>query len=105
MFNSPWLRGFALAAGVLLHGDFASAGTLTTLYAFTGGTDGGEPASALIPGPNGSLYGTTALGGQFPNSNGYGTVFQLSPPVGRRSRCSKPSFLAGLVIGSCDAHQ
>jgi uncharacterized repeat protein (TIGR03803 family) len=45
------------------------------LYTFTGGSDGGGPEARVIIGPNGSLYGTTTNGG-----NGYGTVFQLSPP-------------------------
>jgi uncharacterized repeat protein (TIGR03803 family) len=49
--------------------------TETTLYAFSGATDGGGPAGALTFGRSGSLYGTTAYGGEF----GYGTVFQLSP--------------------------
>ncbi len=51
-------------------------GTWTTdwLYSFTGGADGSEPASALIRGPGGALYGTTIYGG-----TGYGTVFKFVP--------------------------
>ena len=44
------------------------------LYNFTGTVDGALPQS-LIAGPNGVLYGTTALGGAFNN----GVLFQLSP--------------------------
>jgi len=40
-----------------------TAGTLTTLYSFTGGTDGGIPQSALIQHTNGLLYGNTFIGG------------------------------------------
>jgi len=48
---------------------------LHPIYIFTGGSDGGWPAARVIFGPNGTLYGTTQIGG-----NGYGTVFQLTPP-------------------------
>jgi|SRR5271167_4589392 len=44
----------------------------TTLYSFTGGTDGGNSYARVIFGPDGSLYGTT--------SEGSGTVFNLKPP-------------------------
>jgi uncharacterized repeat protein (TIGR03803 family) len=40
-----------------------TGGTLTTLYSFTGGTDGGIPQSALIQHTNGLLYGNTFTGG------------------------------------------
>jgi hypothetical protein len=36
---------------------------LTTLYAFMGGTDGGDPTGTPLLGPDGSLYGGAALGG------------------------------------------
>jgi hypothetical protein len=44
------------------------------LYAFTGGLDGGLPRGTLIFGPNGSLYGTTNVGGAYDNN---GVAFQL----------------------------
>jgi uncharacterized repeat protein (TIGR03803 family) len=47
--------------------------TLTTLYAFTGGVDGGNPNGALIKNGRKGFYGTTAVGGAF----GYGVVFRL----------------------------
>jgi len=40
-----------------------TGGTLTTLYTFTGGTDGGIPQSALRQHTNGLLYGDTFMGG------------------------------------------
>ncbi len=53
------------------------------LYSFRGGTDGEFPVAALTIGSNGSLYGTTAGGGQgtcsFYQSTGCGTVFNLKP--------------------------
>jgi len=45
----------------------------STLYNFTGGTDGGEPDSTLIQDSTGNLYGTTYRGGAY----GLGTVFKV----------------------------
>lgn len=50
--------------------------TQTTLYAFTGGNDGGIPQAGLVRDTKGNLYGTTYAGG----SAGDGVVFELSPP-------------------------
>ena len=47
---------------------------ITTLYAFGGGNDGGNP-NGLIQAASGILYGTTQSGG----SNQSGTVFQMPP--------------------------
>ncbi|MGO9516897.1 MAG: choice-of-anchor tandem repeat GloVer-containing protein, partial [Candidatus Korobacteraceae bacterium] len=53
------------------------------LYSFHGGSDGEFPVAAMTIGSNGSLYGTTAGGGQgtctFNPSTGCGTVFNLKP--------------------------
>jgi uncharacterized repeat protein (TIGR03803 family) len=51
-----------------------TSGTLTTLYSFTGGNDGGHPYGALVQGTGGLLYGTTETDG----SSSYGTVFQIT---------------------------
>jgi hypothetical protein len=53
-----------------------SGGAFTTLYRFTGGTDGDSPQAALIQASNGNFYGTTLWGGV----NGNGTVFGLKSP-------------------------
>ena len=50
--------------------------TKTTLYQFTGGQDGGQPASALVRDSAGNYYGSTTTGG--PGGVG-GTIFELSP--------------------------
>jgi hypothetical protein len=61
------------------------AWTKTTLYAFSGGTDGATPYDGPILDKAGNLYGTTAIGGtgQCKNSNGTvigcGTVFEIAP--------------------------
>jgi uncharacterized repeat protein (TIGR03803 family) len=44
-----------------------------TLYEFQGGSDGSNPTGPLTWGPDGSLYGTTEVGGI------RGTVFKLTP--------------------------
>jgi uncharacterized repeat protein (TIGR03803 family) len=49
-------------------------GTLTSLYSFSGGNDGGNPEAGLVQGSDGSFYGTTYDGG----TNGMGTVFRLT---------------------------
>jgi uncharacterized repeat protein (TIGR03803 family) len=49
-----------------------AAGTLTVLYSFTGGADGGTPLAGLIRDSAGNLYGTAATGG-----TGLGVVFKL----------------------------
>ncbi|HUZ93618.1 MAG TPA: choice-of-anchor tandem repeat GloVer-containing protein [Edaphobacter sp.] len=51
-----------------------SFGNVTILYSFTGQSDGSWPESALIQGPDGSLYGTTAYGGV----NDDGVIFRIS---------------------------
>ena len=51
-------------------------GVLTTLYSFTGGSDGAYPRAALVQGSDGYFYGTTSEGGG--TNGGYGTVFRIS---------------------------
>jgi uncharacterized repeat protein (TIGR03803 family) len=54
-------------------------GTLTTIYSFSGGDDGYYPATALVQGRDGYLYGTTEYGGTFNVQNeGCGTVFKIA---------------------------
>jgi uncharacterized repeat protein (TIGR03803 family) len=52
-------------------------GTLTTIYSFSGGSDGYAPAGALVRGSDGALYGVTThnvfAGFQF-----YGTIFRVT---------------------------
>jgi uncharacterized repeat protein (TIGR03803 family) len=51
----------------------AQAQTFTVLHRFTGGRDGAEPPTGVLPDAAGNLYGVTQFGGSF----GYGTVFGL----------------------------
>jgi uncharacterized repeat protein (TIGR03803 family) len=50
-------------------------GEVTTVYSFTGGSDGGHPAANLILAGDGNFYGTTANGGAYDD----GTVFKMAP--------------------------
>lgn len=50
--------------------------TFTPLYKFAGGNDGSNPYAGVAIGLDGTLYGTTAHGGD----HGQGTVFNLKPP-------------------------
>lgn len=65
--------GLAFTA-VLLLGVLAQAQTFTTLYIFTGGSDGANPYAGVIQDEYGNLYGTTLQGG-FSNM---GVVYQVS---------------------------
>ncbi len=51
--------------------------TFAPLHAFGGSGDGAQPVAPVVIGRNGSLYGTTQVGGSGPH--GYGTVFSLTP--------------------------
>ena len=53
----------------------AGTNTLSTLYSFTGGSDGGNPMGNLIFDASGNLYGTTS--GNYGES-GSGTVFEIA---------------------------
>jgi uncharacterized repeat protein (TIGR03803 family) len=55
-------------------------GELTTLHQFTG-PDGATPVDALVQGPDGNFYGTTAWYGANSNycAKGCGTIFSITP--------------------------
>jgi len=63
-----------LSVLLLVAGQPGQAQTLTTLYSFTGSTDGATPIGGLIFDPQGNLYGATYDGGAY----GYGTVFEFT---------------------------
>ena len=52
--------------------------TLTTLWQFSGGADGGTPVAGLVEGSGSNFFGTTQVGGM----SGSGTVFSISASGG-----------------------
>lgn len=70
-------HGYGTVFRMTLHG---SSWLLSPLYSFTGGTDGSDPETRVVFGPDGSLYGTTNVG----------TVYNLRPAATRQ-----PSALVG----------
>ena len=60
--------------GVVFRLSRAGSGwVLTTLYSFFNAVNGAGPLSGVVFGPEGSLYGTTSIGGEY----GQGTVYRL----------------------------
>jgi uncharacterized repeat protein (TIGR03803 family) len=75
----------------------AGSWTESSLYAFTGGSDGGLPVAPLSFDSAGSLYGTTSSGG---DPNCYcGVTFKLTPTAGSWSERVLHSF-TGTADGS-----
>ena len=71
------VNGGASGKGVVFMVD--ASGKETTLYSFTGGTDGANPYAGLLRDSKGRLYGTTYGGGSTACSGGCGVVFRLIP--------------------------
>jgi uncharacterized repeat protein (TIGR03803 family) len=76
-------------------------GTLTTVHSFDGGAGGAYAQAGLNQGISGIVYGTTEQGG----TNGYGTIFQITPTGALTTLHSFDSTdgaypRAGLVIAS-----
>jgi hypothetical protein len=74
----------------------ASGPSEKNIYSFQWGDDGAEPGGNLVADSAGNLYGTTAIGGGATacqnggtQTQGCGTVFELSPPAGGRGTWSE----------------
>ena len=86
-FYGTTLKGGANGAGAFFQ--FTTAGVLTPLYSFgPTASDAQSPQAALVQGPNGNFYGTSASGG----STNSGTIFELTPAGAERLLYS---FLGG----------
>ena len=88
MTHTPW-QVFRLSSCIALAAIPAAghAGTLTTLHAFTGLTDGAIPVGSLRY-LNGSLYGTAQFGGTTGTANcpdGCGVIFKTNPKSGKQT--------------------
>lgn len=53
--------------------------TYTSLYNFTGGSDGAHPYSTVSIDPNGNLFGTASAGGEGCYGDGCGVVWEITP--------------------------
>jgi uncharacterized repeat protein (TIGR03803 family) len=76
-FWTMMVPGVLVVAAMLTASSWATPAE-KSVYSFTGGNDGGDPASQLIFDSAGNAYGTTVTGGL----SDCGTVFQLSPGGG-----------------------
>jgi uncharacterized repeat protein (TIGR03803 family) len=72
-FYGTTYQGGSAGNGVIF--EMTAAGGLTSLYAFTNGADGANPAGGLAQGSDGNFYGSTVNGG----ANHVGVLFRLSP--------------------------
>jgi uncharacterized repeat protein (TIGR03803 family) len=72
LYGSTFQGGGVSESGTIFR--ISPSGAFRSLYAFTGGSDGGYPSAALTLGDDGKLYGTTFSGGV----NFVGNVFQIT---------------------------
>lgn len=73
-YSTTWSGG--LGQGTVFKFSHQGSGwVVTPLYAFHG-QDGSGPQLGLIFGPDGTLYGTTSIGGD----TGFGVIYNLRPP-------------------------
>lgn len=110
MKSAVWSVGLALCAlSASTPALAAPTVTITTVYAFKGGTDGSGPSDTLTF-YNGALYGTTGGGG----TTGNGTIFAIDAQTGNESiiysfqsggdgswpQDSTLNFLNGIIYGT-----
>src|ERR1700686_778488 len=69
--------------------------TLTVLYSFTSGLDGGQPYKGVTLDSHGNLYGTTVTGGVGGCEGGCGVVYKLTHSHGSWNQSVIYSFTAG----------
>ena len=76
LYGTTFIGGGANGYGTVYKLAHQGSGwVLTPLHNFQGDNDGAYPYARVVFGPDGSLYGTTAFGG----NGGLGTVFRLRP--------------------------
>lgn len=73
--------GLPLLAAALVIPCMGGTATLNTLYNFTDLADGAFPTAGLAMSSEGTLYGTTSIGGTY----GYGSIFEVIPAAGGTS--------------------
>ena len=98
--NGPYYNFGGCGVIYKLSRDAAGQWRKTTIYSFTGSTDGANPASNLIIDAAGNLYGTTQAGGNLSGCSkiGCGVAFRLShTPTGWHERVLH-------AFGAAEAH-
>jgi len=77
-FYGTTYEGGSVTAGAVFK--VTPSGTATTLYSFTGGSDGAYPYAPPVEGNDGNFYGTTTAGGNTVKCNsGCGTIYKITP--------------------------
>src|SRR5579863_7893537 len=77
-WGGSYLCGYDNGCGTIFRLTPSANGTWTEKVLYSFGSQGCEPAAALILDAAGNLYGTTAGGGEF----GWGAAFELKPQAG-----------------------
>jgi uncharacterized repeat protein (TIGR03803 family) len=78
--TTGWSYTFAGLPAHVWQPQIPTSVVFTSLYSFTGGSDGANPVDALVQGSDGNFYGTAGAGGAYTNQygRGLGTVFKIS---------------------------
>ena len=77
-FYGTTYEGGSVTAGTVFK--VTPGGTYTTLYSFTGGSDGAYPFAPPVEGNDGNFYGTTTAGGNTTAcGSGCGTIYKITP--------------------------
>jgi len=77
-FYGTTYEGGSVTAGTVFK--VTPSGTYTTLYSFTGGSDGAYPYAPPVEGNDGNFYGTTTAGGNTKVcGSGCGTIYKITP--------------------------
>jgi len=77
-FYGTTYEGGSTTAGAVFK--VTPAGSATTLYSFTGGSDGAYPYAPPVQGNDGNFYGTTTEGGNTKVcGSGCGTIYKITP--------------------------
>jgi uncharacterized repeat protein (TIGR03803 family) len=77
-FYGTTYEGGSVTAGAVFKA--TPGGSATTLYSFTGGSDGAYPYAPPVEGNDGNFYGTTTEGGNTVKcGSGCGTIYKITP--------------------------
>ena len=99
-FYGTTYRGGAQGGGAGTIFKLTTQGSLTTLYNFCSTfncDDGASPAGGIVQDTNGTLYGSTQLGGN--SLPGVGTLFSLSVGLGPSVKALPPAGEVGTGVG------